>query len=109
MPTRLRNPRWKAWRASLFGILVIAALCTSPPPIAGAASAAATCDTQSSLDDLARTFIGRCCKGSVNREFPAQWLDKALREIKAAADRADRDARKAWKLLSRPEYRKINA
>lgn len=98
------------------GLLVIATglLCGGRPAIARSSTFAATsaiartCDAQGNLDETARSFIGRCCKGSINREFPSQWLDKALGEIRAAADRGDRDARKAWKLLSRAEYRKVD-
>lgn len=54
----------------------------------------------------AKEFIPKYCKGSVNREFPSEWLEKTVQEIKQAADQGNRRAQTAWKLLSRREYRK---
>lgn len=54
----------------------------------------------------ARQFIMKTRKGSINREFPSQWLDKTSDEIEAAAKRGDPSARKAKKLLIDNRFKK---
>jgi RHS repeat-associated protein len=54
----------------------------------------------------ATDWIAKKCKGSINREFPSQFKDKTLGEIKRAAKEGQELARKAWKLLNNKEYRK---
>jgi hypothetical protein len=54
----------------------------------------------------AAEIIAEECDASVHREFPAQWLDKTLDEITQAAKRGTIAARKAYKLLQRPKYKK---
>jgi hypothetical protein len=50
--------------------------------------------------------IAEECEASINREFPAQWLDKTLDEIVQAARKRDRSARKALKLLTDHRFKK---
>lgn len=82
---------------------------------------AANCNTRDNMDETAQSFIGRCCKGSINSVFPSDYLDKTLSQIQDSCkvgSRRDCDdgdepslesarrARTAWKLLNRDEYRK---
>jgi RHS repeat-associated protein len=58
------------------------------------------------LTTSADDFISQSCKGSVRREFPSQYLDKTLEEIRQAAKSGDAIARKADKLLREGRFRK---
>jgi hypothetical protein len=64
------------------------------------------CVAPNNLDEIAQTFIGRCCQGKIRREFPTEWLDKTLGEIFRAKQGGHASARRAWKLLDRCEYKK---
>jgi bifunctional DNA-binding transcriptional regulator/antitoxin component of YhaV-PrlF toxin-antitoxin module len=50
----------------------------------------------------AQEIISEKKKGSINREFPGEWLDKTLKEI----EEADENARKAKKLLNDKRFNK---
>lgn len=65
-----------------------------------------SCNTKDNMSETARSFIARCCNGSINREFPDQWYDERLDAIKSAGDTGDASAKKAWKLLSDNRFRK---
>jgi phage gp29-like protein len=54
----------------------------------------------------ASEIIAQECRGSILREFPAQWLPHTLAEILEAARRGDRSARKAAKLLQGGRFKK---
>jgi len=54
----------------------------------------------------AADWIAKCCKGSINREFPSEWCGKTLEAIKAAARAGDKTAQKAWKLLNDKRFQK---
>jgi hypothetical protein len=48
----------------------------------------------------ATDWIGKNCKGSINREFPGQFKDNTLKEILDMSKSGDTAAKKAWKLLN---------
>jgi hypothetical protein len=84
--------------SSLFGILA------PIPPFSGHSLALAqSCNTNKSLDEVAISFIGRCCKGSILREFPGQLLFTKIGEIRRGSTA---DHKKAWKLLNNSRFRK---
>jgi hypothetical protein len=58
------------------------------------------------MNETADEIISKELKGSVNREFPGQFRNKTLAEIKQAADDNVPGAKKAWKLLTNSEYKK---
>ncbi len=58
------------------------------------------------LNSSADDFIAQNCEGSVRGEFPGQFLNKSLAEIRKAARSGDRLARKADKLLKDGRFRK---
>jgi RHS repeat-associated protein len=51
-------------------------------------------------------WIGRNCKGSINREFPDQFRSRSLKEILEQAKAGDSAAKKAWKLLNDNRFKK---
>ncbi len=57
-------------------------------------------------DSIAQDVIAKEKKGSINREFPAEWLDKSLKEIEDAARQGDASARTAKKLLKDKRFDK---
>ncbi|MCL2658737.1 MAG: DUF6531 domain-containing protein [Betaproteobacteria bacterium] len=54
----------------------------------------------------ATDWIGRNCKGSINREFPGELRDKTLKEIMDQSKSGDSVAKKAWKLLNDNRFKK---
>ncbi|QDX91850.1 hypothetical protein EEL30_05390 [Brevibacillus laterosporus] len=56
--------------------------------------------------DTADDIISSKKKGSIRREFPTEWLDKTLDEIESAAQRGDKNAKKAKKLLTDKRFDK---
>jgi hypothetical protein len=82
---------------------------------------AQNCNVRDNMGETAESFVGRCCKGSVKSEFPGEYWQKTLNEIDSDCSVGGRrgcedgdepsassaqKARKAWKLLTRSEYRK---
>ncbi len=63
------------------------------------------CDYNSNLGETAQSFMSRCVKGSAKAEFPSQYLNSTLAEIKSKAS-SDDDAKKAKKLLTDGRFRK---
>lgn len=63
----------------------------------------ASCNARENLDELAVSFISRCCKASIYREFPAELLFTSLGEIQRGTTAAHR---KAWKLLNDNRFKK---
>lgn len=61
---------------------------------------------QADFDQSCSAFIAANCKARILRVFPGQHLECSLREVQAAAKAGDAAARRACKLLGRPEYRK---
>jgi hypothetical protein len=90
----------------LFGIVFSTALqflsptaaWSSPPELVSQ-----SCNARDNLDDLAVTFISRCCKASIYREFPSELLFKTLGEIQRGSTAAHK---KAWKLLNDNRFKK---
>jgi hypothetical protein len=64
---------------------------------------AGNCVAKDNLRDKAQSFISRCRKGSINREFPREMLDKTLGEIKKGRSSTHK---KAWKLLNDARFAK---
>lgn len=60
-------------------------------------ASAADCKAGHNLGDIADSYISRCRKASVRREFPKEFLNKTLAQIKSTPGI---NARKAWKLLN---------
>ncbi|WP_251359115.1 hypothetical protein [Kangiella sp. TOML190] len=61
---------------------------------------------QKALDKFgskAKDWIGKNCKGSINREFPQQFRDMTLEQIRNGRGA---DYKKAWKLLNDKRFRK---
>ncbi|MCG7315952.1 hypothetical protein [Brevibacillus laterosporus] len=56
--------------------------------------------------DTADDIISSKKKGSIRREFPTEWLNKTLDEIESAAQRGDKNAKKAKKLLTDKRFDK---
>ena len=54
----------------------------------------------------AQEIISETKKGSINQEFPGEWLDKTLEKIEEAAKKGDASARKAKKLLNDKRFNK---
>ncbi len=64
-------------------------------------------ETKKATDSrTAQEIISQEKKGTINKEFPGQWLDKTVKEINAAEKTGDASARKAHKLLTDKTYRK---
>jgi hypothetical protein len=84
--------------SSLFGLL-------APfPPFSGPSLALAqSCNTNENLEEVAISFIGRCCKGAILREFPGQLLFTKIEDIRRGSTS---DHKKAWKLLNNSRFRK---
>jgi RHS repeat-associated protein len=64
---------------------------------------------QSTLDRLALTaeeIIARECRGSINREFPSEFLDETLEQIMQLARQGIGAAQKALKLLNDSRFKK---
>jgi thioredoxin-like negative regulator of GroEL len=58
------------------------------------------------LKSRAADIIARECKGSINREFPGELLEKTLEEILKLARGGDKAAQTARKLLSDLRFKK---
>lgn len=51
-------------------------------------------------------WIAKNKKGSINKEFPSEWGNKTLEEIRKAAQNGEKNAKKAWKLLNDNRFNK---
>ncbi|MFN6484472.1 hypothetical protein [Nostoc sp. DedQUE03] len=62
-----------------------------------------SCEANDNLSLFADTFISTCCKASIRREFPSQYLNSYLEDIKN-----DKSApgKRAWKLLNDGRFKK---
>jgi RHS repeat-associated protein len=54
----------------------------------------------------AQQVISQECRGSINKEFPSQFLENTLKEIKQIVKAGDKAARKAMKLLNDNRFKK---
>ncbi|SFP64516.1 RHS repeat-associated core domain-containing protein [Variovorax sp. OK605] len=54
----------------------------------------------------ATDWIGKNCRGSINREFPGELREKTLKEIMDQSKSGDSVAKKAWKLLNDNRFKK---
>jgi len=103
-----------AARIGLFSQADLGASVTPADPALGAvwqgggAGASAMVLTPAMLQMRASKFISAYRKGSIHGEFPSQYLNSTVAEIKAAASgrNASSDARKAWKLLNDTRFGK---
>ena len=66
---------------------------------------AGTCVIDDNRSDTVRTFVSRCCNGSVNREMPGTMWSKTVGDVADHRSKDD-DYKKAWKLISQKDYRK---
>lgn len=66
---------------------------------------AGTCVIADNRSDTVRTFVSRCCNGSVNRKMPGTMWSKTVGDVADNRSKDD-DYATAWKLISREEYRK---
>jgi hypothetical protein len=57
-------------------------------------------------DMIAKDWITKNVVGKVFREFPSQYLDKTINEIRILAQKGDKAAKKAWKLLTSSRFAK---
>ncbi|QIS09041.1 hypothetical protein [Nocardia arthritidis] len=105
-------------RKSIVATLIVfasGAIAFATPQVAAAVPAADTvgavqlaeyggnCTAGDNLGDKADSFISRCRKGSIRREFPGQLLQATLGEIKKGTSA---DYKKAWKLLNDNRFKK---
>lgn len=67
---------------------------------------AGSCDYDDNLSDTAQTFIGRCCRGGINGEFPGEYYNVTLDTIRSEAQKSVGQAKKAYKLLNDSRFRK---
>lgn len=117
--------RWMRITVAVSTFMLLAILSAISPHTNGILSPgtvyAQSCDTRERMDETAESFIGRCCKGSIRSRFPGEYLDKTLSQIKDACQvgsvrncddddepsaSSAKNAKTAWKLLNREEYRK---
>lgn len=62
-----------------------------------------SCEANDNLSLFADTFISTCRKASIRREFPSQYLNSYLEDIKNDKSAI---AKKAWKLLNDSRFKK---
>ena len=75
----------------------------------GALTEAQAAMVQAALNKYRSTavqWIAQNCKGSIGREFPSQFYNKTLEQIKNLKDAGDAAAKKAWKLLNDSRFKK---
>jgi hypothetical protein len=97
--------RWLSIVSSLLLGMILVVAVNSAEAIAVVAGDR-DCVASNNEDEIAQQFIGRCCRGFVNSEFPEEWRYRAIGEIRQAKDRRVARAQKAWKLLNKCEYKK---
>ena len=60
-------------------------------------------DALDKFNSKAGDWIGKNCKGAINREFPENLRDKTLEEIRRGNSK---EYKKAWKLLNKKQFQK---
>jgi hypothetical protein len=96
---------WRMRTVVIVGIVfsILFGMFAPIPPFAGPTLALAqSCNAGENLEEVAISFIGRCCKGSILREFPGQLLFVKIAEIRRGATA---DHKKAWKLLNDSRFK----
>lgn len=83
-------------------LLVVGIIGASTLPILPRALAA-NCVAKDNLDEKARSFIGRCCRGSINQEFPGELYELTLGAIQRGQGAI---YAKGWKLLNDGRFKK---
>ncbi|MGC5778306.1 hypothetical protein [Methylobacterium sp. NFXW15] len=58
------------------------------------------------IAETCQEYISANCRGKINREFPKQFLDRDVSDLKAAAQANEPGARKAYKLLFDNRFQK---
>lgn len=61
------------------------------------------CVAKNNPEDIAMSFIERCRKGSIHREFPGTHYSQRLGDIQRGQSKADKTA---WKLLNDHRFMK---
>lgn len=61
------------------------------------------CTANDNLNITCKVFISRCRKGSINREFPSEFLDDKMSVVKKGSSAKHK---KAWKLLNDNRFKK---
>jgi hypothetical protein len=64
---------------------------------------AENCEANDNLTEIANSFISRCRKASIRREFPGELLNETLGAIKKGKSAQHK---KAWKLLNDNRFKK---
>ncbi|WP_437619873.1 hypothetical protein [Sorangium sp. So ce1151] len=93
-------------RLFIIGIVlsVLSGIAAPALPFFGSTLALAqSCDAGENLEEVAVSFIVRCCKGSIYREFPGQLLFVKIAEIRRGKTAHHK---KAWKLLNDNRFKK---
>jgi hypothetical protein len=67
---------------------------------------AKNCKYEDNLNEVANKFIGKCCKGSINAEFPTILKTETLQFIQEAKKQGIPEGKKAYKLLNDGRFRK---
>lgn len=62
-----------------------------------------SCEANENLSLFADTFISACRKASIRREFPSEYLNSYLEDIKNNSSAA---GKRAWKLLNDGRFKK---
>ena len=57
-------------------------------------------------DWTVRQFVSQYCKGSINSELPGQFDDVSIKDLIDIAKGGDVGAKKCYKLLNQPRWRK---
>lgn len=87
----------------LAGAAPAVAATTQPEVAAISASAAKDCVAKNNPEDIAKSFIERCRKGSIHREYPGTHYSKRVGDIQKGSSKDDK---KAWKLLNDKRFLK---
>ena len=89
--------------ATLLGLIGFLPACDGNSSIGSGGVVSQNCNFSDNLSEMADSFISRCRKGSIRREFPGNYYTKTLGDI-------DRDTskvgKKARKLLNDSRFKK---
>ncbi len=86
---------------AFFGLL--GDIASAGPVPTGEQGQLASCNARENLEEIAVSFISRCCKASIYREFPSELLFTTLGDIHRGSTAAHK---KAWKLLNDNRFKK---
>ena len=65
-----------------------------------------TCKTGDNLEIFCVVFISKCRKGKLKAEWPEQFNNYRVREIKDCSQYGSAECKKAWKLLNDRRFSK---